>query len=314
MIYDLEVLATDENFDEKAYLKTNIDVAQAVKKGLVQSGRHHFDSHGEKEGRKIRFYPSSIIAEPKKQKLEKIKPILRSDLPYIETESNFNFLNEEFREAFKISDTENVSSHNYDSYAMQLINENEDGFVLDCGAGSKRFYFDNVVNFEIVDYETTDVVGVGEVLPFLDNSFDAVLSIAVLEHVTDPFLCAKEIARVLKPGGRLICAVPFLQPFHAAPHHYYNMTHKGIENLFDSYLKIDKVTNYGGMLPIFAIKSLLTAYADGLSGSIKEKFMDMKISDFVGDVSGYMQEPLVKNLSASKNLEIAHGTILFATK
>ena len=76
--------------------------------------------------------------------------------------------------------------------------------------GRRAVYFDNVVNFEIVPYDTTDVRGVGEELPFRDASFDAVVSIAVLEHVKDPFRCAREIARVLKPGGELICAVPFL--------------------------------------------------------------------------------------------------------
>ncbi|MGA8602935.1 MAG: class I SAM-dependent methyltransferase, partial [Beijerinckiaceae bacterium] len=56
-----------------------------------------------------------------------------------------------------------------------------------------------------------DIVGVGEHLPFESNTFDAVFSIAVLEHVRDPFRCAAEIARVLKRGGRFYCCIPFLQ-------------------------------------------------------------------------------------------------------
>jgi SAM-dependent methyltransferase len=49
---------------------------------------------------------------------------------------------------------------------------------------------------------TTFSVGYVEDLPFPEASFDAVLSFDVLEHCQDPRNAVKEIARVLRPGGR----------------------------------------------------------------------------------------------------------------
>ncbi len=48
----------------------------------------------------------------------------------------------------------------------------------------------------------------GEALPFPDGSFDVILSHEVLEHVADDALAVREMARVLRPGGRILLFVP----------------------------------------------------------------------------------------------------------
>jgi SAM-dependent methyltransferase len=48
-------------------------------------------------------------------------------------------------------------------------------------------------------------------LPFEDACFDAVLATDVLEHVDDDSAAAREIARVLAPGGRALITVPAFQ-------------------------------------------------------------------------------------------------------
>lgn len=48
----------------------------------------------------------------------------------------------------------------------------------------------------------------GEHLPYSASSFDLILSHEVLEHVADDVAAAREMVRVLKPGGRAVIFVP----------------------------------------------------------------------------------------------------------
>lgn len=49
-------------------------------------------------------------------------------------------------------------------------------------------------------------------LPFPDRVFDAVICSEVLEHIPDHHAALREIARVMKPGGRLAVSVPRFWP------------------------------------------------------------------------------------------------------
>jgi SAM-dependent methyltransferase len=61
--------------------------------------------------------------------------------------------------------------------------------------------------------------------------FDGVMSLAVLEHVPDDRPVLDECARVLKPGGLCLHAVPFIQGFHAVPDDYRRYTLHGLREV-----------------------------------------------------------------------------------
>ena len=58
-------------------------------------------------------------------------------------------------------------------------------------------------------------------IPVPERSFDAVLCTEVLEHVPDPVAAIREMARVLRPGGRLILTAPLGSFLHQEPFHFY---------------------------------------------------------------------------------------------
>ncbi|MGA9828531.1 MAG: class I SAM-dependent methyltransferase [Rhodanobacteraceae bacterium] len=65
-------------------------------------------------------------------------------------------------------------------------------------------------------------------LPFVDASVDTVLILEVIEHLRHPREALEEIARVLRPRGRLLLTMPFLYPIHDAPHDYQRLTVHGL--------------------------------------------------------------------------------------
>ncbi|MBI5728704.1 MAG: class I SAM-dependent methyltransferase [Candidatus Magasanikbacteria bacterium] len=71
-----------------------------------------------------------------------------------------------------------------------------------------------------------------DTLPYAAESVDVVLFFNVLEHLYNHRLVLSEIKRVLKPGGQLIGAVPFLVSYHPDPHDYWRYTKETLQKIF----------------------------------------------------------------------------------
>jgi len=67
-------------------------------------------------------------------------------------------------------------------------------------------------------------------VPVEDETFDAVLSTQVLEHVVDPALYVSECFRVLRPGGRLLLSTHGMFIYHPDPNDYWRWTCAGLQH------------------------------------------------------------------------------------
>jgi len=106
--------------------------------------------------------------------------------------------------------------------------------VADLGAGPLR-HDPNLICCDGMNYASVNLVTDLEHLPLPACSLDGVMSVAVLEHVTDPRNHVTEMFRVLKPGGRAMVYIPFIQGYHASPYDYQRFTISGMKQLFNDF-------------------------------------------------------------------------------
>lgn len=112
------------------------------------------------------------------------------------------------------------------------------------------------ISYKVLDYVADyhpDIVGDIQNLPFGDDTQEAIVCNAVLEHVENPIQSAKELYRVLEPGGYCLVFVPFLYYYHAEKGYYgdyWRFTEDGLRFIFKSFTTIE-LQNVRGPLETF---------------------------------------------------------------
>ena len=112
--------------------------------------------------------------------------------------------------------------------------------TLELGCGPQKRYAGSVA-VDAIDYDAVDIVGdAGDVLRALPpDSADLITSSHFLEHVDDVGAYIDEMARVVRPGGRIEIVVPhFAHPYFASdPTHthrfgLYTMSYYAVDPIF----------------------------------------------------------------------------------
>lgn len=138
--------------------------------------------------------------------------------------------------------------------------------VLHLGAGSTATKYPGCIELEYRIFRHTDVVGDAHALPFRDGSFDRVFAFNVFEHLRDPARAAREILRVLKPGGALALHTAFLQPLHEEPCHFFNATEFGVREWFRDF-QIEQCRVSGNFSPGYTLGFLAASLLETLRES-----------------------------------------------
>lgn len=170
------------------------------------------------------------------------------------------------------------------------------GRVLDIGCGNR--WAESVLRADAsyfgLDYPTTinlgyrggaDVFGDAAQLPFPDRSFDTVLMLDVLEHISDPELAVLEAQRVLAESGAIIVQTPFMYPLHDEPYDFQRWTHNGLRSLFErNHIKVQKVEYHGqpletaaALLSITLAKSMIDAFGNKSAAVLLLPFVGVAI-------------------------------------
>jgi SAM-dependent methyltransferase len=165
----------------------------------------------------------------------------------------------------------------YEQYLPKYVH----GKLLDLGCGFVplfHVYKKYVSDIICVDWENTlhkndyldFTCDLNRELPFDNNEFDTIILSDVLEHIHNPELLWKEIARILSKNGIIIMNVPFYYWIHEGPYDYYRYTEYKLKQFIEEVmLEVIYIESVGGLLEVLGdIYSKMFASFGGAFGRL----------------------------------------------
>ncbi|MDC0617409.1 methyltransferase domain-containing protein [Candidatus Pelagibacter ubique] len=189
-----------------------------------------------------------------------------------------------------------------------LENINNNMIILDIGKSMREQYdnincaekktldinlFENYPDFQLdlseeIDIERTE----------LNEKFDVIICLAVLEHVYNPFIAIKNLKQMLKKGGVIYGYVPFLYHYHAPEdlyfQDYYRYSKDGLAYLFREF----------DNLKLYPLRGRFSSSMNILFGSLWKRTFE----------KFYFNQILDKLTSKNKNFKQTGGFNFIATK
>ena len=134
----------------------------------------------------------------------------------------------------------------YSDFKKMITEEAKKGYnILDAGAGegNDKALFKNIdINYKGIDlgvghksWDYSEIISANlENLDFVDNNtFDIIMLIQVMEHLSNPRKVIAELNRVSKKGSKIFIAVPQSQSIHQIPYDFYRYTPYGIRSILE---------------------------------------------------------------------------------
>ena len=95
------------------------------------------------------------------------------------------------------------------------------GLILEAGAGPGLFAPHaraarpdlRWIALDLIEAPWNDIAADAQVLPFHDRTFDAVVGVDFVHHLSTPLEFFRDVARILRPGGELRVVEPWVSPF-----------------------------------------------------------------------------------------------------